>query len=94
MESDDLSWWEGEVFDAPLHIPVRALRGFLRDVSEYPDDQALVEGMVFLELPNSGIPQFIPFSYQSRATSKQIYNRLLQIDRSERDDADDAERST
>jgi hypothetical protein len=78
VNEDDPSWWEGEEFDLTFHLRHSELRRILRETSKYPDDQPLVEGMVFLQIVGPAQePQFVPFSFQAREASKQVYKKLM-----------------
>jgi hypothetical protein len=75
--ADNLEWWQAENFDLPVHIPLSGFRSFLQEYSNYRPDQPVEEGMVFIELWSEGKMSFIPFSFQAREASKEIYQRLL-----------------
>ena len=75
--ADNFAWWQAENFDQPVHIPLSEFRNFLQEYSTYRQDQPVEEGMVFIELWRRGKMSFIPFSYQAREASKEIYQRLL-----------------
>ena len=77
LPADNPAWWQEEDFDRPVHIPLEALRDFLERRSDYPAEDALEEGMVFIEIWTNNLLRWVPFSFQAREASKQIYRQLL-----------------
>jgi len=78
IEADDLSWWQDEDFEDGFHLSMGEFRNFLARTSDYPKDQPIEEGMVFLEIPTEVASSLIPFSLQARKISKLIYRRLVE----------------
>lgn len=75
--ADDFDWWQPENFDRPAHIPLVDFRKLLQEHSHYRSDQPVEEGMVFIEIWCGDEMSLIPFSYQAREASKNVYQRLL-----------------
>jgi hypothetical protein len=65
-----------EDFDRPAHLS----GADFRSVFGYPKDLSLdqgTEGTVYVEIPTSPDPTFVPFSYQSRKASRDLSESLL-----------------
>jgi hypothetical protein len=76
--TDDFEWWQPENFDQPAHIALADFRKILQEHSSYRPDQPIEEGMVFIEIWREGKMSLIPFSYQAREASKNVYKGLLE----------------
>lgn len=78
LPEEDPDWWLEEDYDISVHLRLQDFRALLAETSGYSEDQPLVEGMVFLEIWQGDHFIFVPFSYQARQASKQVYRRLLE----------------
>jgi hypothetical protein len=74
---DVFEWWQPENFDQPAHLPLSEFRKLLQEYGDYRTDQPIEEGMVFIEIWRENKVSIIPFSYQAREASKNVYQRLL-----------------
>jgi len=78
LEQDDLDWWEES--EVRIHESQAAFLKRLDDPEKLfkgvpLDKWSVEEGMVFLYV-NDGSPHLVPFTYQARQMSKDLYQHL------------------